>query len=135
MTLLTDLAQFCGTIDYHATTIRGPRFVCTDGMLHLAETAGAYWLLDAVASYQGSGLDQACDGFQLWQLRKLNDKCQNAAELTCWRDTPTAHTKPVIRQLIPYTDFPFDELGPDSFQFFVEGTWADRIVALLKSEH
>lgn len=134
MTLSTDLAQFCGTMEYHATTLRGQRFVCTDGMLHLAETAGAYWLLDIVASYQGHRLDRACDGFQLWQIRKLAKHCKNDAEVTCWRDTPTSDTKPAVRQLIPYTDFPFDELG-DSFQFYACGSSADRVVVMLKSEY
>ena len=134
MTLSTDLAQFCGSMEYHATTLRGDTFVCTDGMMHLAETAGAYWLLDAVSSHQSHQLDLACDGFQLWQLRKLGQDRANDAELTCWRDTPTVDTKPVVRQLIPYTDFPFDELG-ETFQFYACGLIADRVVAMLKSEY
>ena len=134
MTRSIDLEQFTGSFDYHSTTLRGQKFVCTDGMLHLAEVAGAYWLLDAVSSYQSSRLDRACEGFQVWQLRKLPDSCKNSAELTCWRDTPSDEVKPFVRQLIPYTDFPFDELG-ETFQFYACGTMSERITAMLKSEY
>lgn len=126
------LAQFSGSEHWIAHPLLGTRFVHTDGMDHVAETAGAYWLIDAAASYQGPGLDRVCDGFQVWQLRKLGDTCKNDAELTCWRDTP-GDGKPVIRQLIPFTDFPFD--GSGRFVFWVEGTRSHRWTALLPSEH
>ena len=77
-----------------------------------------------------------CGGFQLWQVRKLPEGSKNAAEVTCWTDTPGANHDRPVQQFIPYTDFPFDAVG-ETFQFYVEGTGrqGDRWVALLKSEH
>ena len=43
-----ELRQFIGTEGYYRL---GPSSVLTDGTKYLADTAGAYWLMDAVASY------------------------------------------------------------------------------------
>jgi len=130
---LLDLSHFTGSMDFHATTLKRERFVATDGMAYVAEECSAYWLLDLAASYQGARLDRACEGFQVWTLRKLPDGCKNAAVAECWRDSGDA--KPVLRQLIPFTDFPFDRLGSETFRFFVEGFGTHRWTALLPSEH
>ena len=42
------LAHFIGTEHYYRLT---PSAVLTDGTKYLAEGAGAFWLMDAVASY------------------------------------------------------------------------------------
>ena len=47
-TLLDNLAQFTGTERYYRIN---RKCVLTDGAKYLAETAGAYWLMDAAASY------------------------------------------------------------------------------------
>ena len=46
--LRDNLAQFTGTERYYRIN---RKCVLTDGAKYLAETAGAYWLMDAAASY------------------------------------------------------------------------------------
>jgi hypothetical protein len=40
-------------------------------------------------------------------IKPANNHC---AFLTCWEDTPKTGDKPVIRQNIPFTDFPLPEI-------------------------
>lgn len=131
-----ELAQFTGTMQYYAMTLLRRRFLATEGMHYVAEAAEAHWLLDLVASYLATKpLNRSCRGFQVWRLRKLGPECQNQAEATCWTDTPDK-SKRVVRQLIPMTDFPFEDVGGE-FIFWVEGlgTPDSPWVALLPSEH
>lgn len=92
---LSDLNYFTGTESYHRLTALA-KFVCTDGVKYVADNAGAYWLIDAIASYQPqlSGED-----FQFWKLVVTGTK----AVLTC---TDGNNETPLISQNIPYTDFP-----------------------------
>ncbi|MCK9598089.1 MAG: hypothetical protein M0R06_03545 [Sphaerochaeta sp.] len=46
------LAQFYGSEQWYKASFGG--VVYTDGVKYLADHAGAYWLIDAVASYQGA---------------------------------------------------------------------------------
>ena len=57
-----DLAFFTGTTQYIRHWSR--RLVFTDGIHFLAERAGAYWLIDLVASYQPLNA-----GRQFWTLK------------------------------------------------------------------
>ena len=60
----TDLNSFCGTTQYF-------RYLCglklTDGVKYLADEAGAYWLLDIIASYQTNPKTRR-EHFQVWEL-------------------------------------------------------------------
>lgn len=47
--LLSDLPQFTGTENYYTFTPFAP-LVLTDGAKYLAENAGAFWLMDIIAS-------------------------------------------------------------------------------------
>jgi len=97
-TLESDLAQFCGTETWwkHWTG----RITFTDGVKFLAEKAGAFWLIDLVASHQTARLRQ--EEFQLWILAVDRDKTPMAVA-TCQADTG----KPLlVRQEIDHTDFP-----------------------------
>jgi hypothetical protein len=87
----SDLAQFIGTTQYFKHWSR--RLVYTDGVQYLAEHAGAYWLIDLVASYQPLGDDR-----QYWTLKIENEKY--TAEC---RDRDN---KVLVRQVIEYSDFP-----------------------------
>lgn len=95
----------------------------TEGVQAMAEQASAYWLIDAIASYQRDKRivrNQMLLEFQLWEL-KLQPEA--GAFLTCKRDS--GDREPVIiRQEIEYTDFPQD------IKLYVEGG-----VLLLPSEH
>ena len=48
-----DLRQFTGTTQWHRWS-KLTELVCTDGAKYLADEAGAYWLLDAIASHQSA---------------------------------------------------------------------------------
>lgn len=45
-----DLSQFIGTTAYHRTFLFNKNLVHTDGVQYFADTAGAYWFLDIVAT-------------------------------------------------------------------------------------
>ena len=93
----SDLCQFIGTVDYHRHWLGS---VYTDGVQYLAEKAGAHWLIDAIFSYRRR------ESFQIWTLKKNDD--DNGAVLTMQEDTG----EPIkVRQKIPYTDFPLDQIS------------------------
>ena len=112
--LQSGLDQFFGTEKWyrHFTGM-----LYTDGIKYLAEQAGAYWLIDAVGSYQPVLQDEE---FQLWRLEVDLEK--STGVLTMRRDTGL---KPLVTQKIPYTDFPLSE-----YEWYVEYN-----VMLLKNEH
>jgi hypothetical protein len=113
-TLLQNLKHFCGTEQYYKHFL-GIRY--TDGVKYLAENAQCYWLIDAIASHQPTAnKNQRLREFQLWFLHVgdthefIKPKAGNKAVLTCWEDTPTSDTKPVVIQQIPFTDFPLPKI-------------------------
>lgn len=98
-----DLAQFTGTENYYQHSLR--RFVYTDGVQHVAETGGAYWLVDAIASYQPKLLtDPMLQQFQHWILEV--DLDNQKAQLICQRDNDDV----VLTQDIEFTDFPLAQI-------------------------
>ena len=83
------------------------RLIYTEGVRQLAEEQGAYWLIDAIASYQ-PGIerrDARLRDFQLWNLKVKDSK----AKLECWADTGPGE-RAVVKQFIEFTDFPEGEL-------------------------
>lgn len=101
-----ELKQFTGDLDRYRHPLN-PKVIYTPGIKHLAERAGAYWLIDVVASYVGTSVMQkaiADDGrlaaLQFWRLDVCGD---HTAIVTCRADSGL---KPVITQVIEYTDFP-----------------------------
>lgn len=96
------LSNCYGTEDYHRLTL-DRNLVCTDGVHYLAENGGAFWLIDAIASYQPQcRKDEMLRDFQIWRLKVADGK----AVLTCERDTNDV----AITQEIEHTDFPLDEI-------------------------
>lgn len=94
------LAHFYGTVDYHRGTFR-PDFFHTDGIDFLANACGSFWLIDAVASYQHRK-EMTGEDFQVWTLHV--DK--RAATLLCTDGDKGGGPVELVRQVIPYTDFP-----------------------------
>ena len=94
------LNNFTGTENYYRYyTLR-----LTDGVKYLAEKANAYWLLDAIYSYQPECMkDEALSYTQFWTLTVNED---NTAVLKCERDTNDV----AFTQNIPYTDFPLKRI-------------------------
>lgn len=81
--------------------------IYTPGVRFLAERGGAYWLLDAIASYFGTPrMDRAIEAdprlveLQFWRLDVHSD---DTAVLSARAD---ADEEPFITQSIPFTDFP-----------------------------
>jgi len=97
---LTTLAQFTGSTRWYGLNDT-TRF--TQGAKYLAENAGAYWLLEAIAlaQCQRSVAEQP---FQLWTLvLEPND----GATLSC----EDGNGNFIYTQWIRYTDFPLPEIS------------------------
>ena len=63
------LAHFIGSMQQHRFSPLS-RLVLTDGVQYLAEKAGAYWLMDIIASYQQKCMkDEMLRDFQIWTLK------------------------------------------------------------------
>jgi hypothetical protein len=95
------IAQANATEAYHRFSSIPGFPVITDGVLALAEAAGCYWLLDIVGSYQSD--KRLCREFQVWKL-EVNLEEQTAV-VTGGNDDAE-----IIRQEIPYTDFPLESV-------------------------
>lgn len=121
------LAGFIGTEAYHRWSILFPNMLLTDGAKYVADNGGAngaYWLMDAIASYQPKlRRQQRLRDFQVWTL-EVKD---GSAVLTCQSDS--GH-KPVVAQKIEYTDFDLPKMV-----LWVEPLDDRRSVILLPSEH
>lgn len=95
-----NLEQFTGSETFYLHSSK--RLSYTEGVKYLADHANAYWLIDAIASYQDSpqiSRDPMLKEIQFWKLRVSND---DSAILTCERDSDDI----ALTQKIEYTDFP-----------------------------
>jgi hypothetical protein len=91
------LSRFTGTeYWYRHGLVRSVLF--TDGAKYVADSAGAYWLLDEIALAQRFEAAVKGEGFQLWRLAVKD----NAATLTC----EDGNGRAVFTKAIPFTDFP-----------------------------
>lgn len=98
----SDLSHFYGTVNYWKSPTPWVPFLYTDGVQHVAEHGGAYWLLDAIGSWQFEQRikqDSSLQDIQFWTLTVNEDQ---SAVLTCERDQDDV----VVVQQIGYTDFP-----------------------------
>ena len=93
----------------------------TDGVKYVAERAGAYWLIDKVATLQLEPKVKA-EEFQAWALKVKDEK----AVLTC----DDGNGNMVYEERIEYTDFPVSEMT-----FWVEMMDELQRCILLPSEH
>jgi hypothetical protein len=111
---------------YHKTIER--HTVATEGVVRFCEDKGAFWLLDAIASWQPKARkDAMLREIQFWRLEVTNGQ----ARLVCARDKGDD----AFEQTIPFTDFP-----DDSARVWVErggtGPGGDELwVVLLPEEH
>lgn len=101
--LLSQLAHFTGTENYIRYSPFFPTML-TDGTAYLAETAGAFWLFDAIASYSTK--------LNAGEFYVAHLQCGGGgAVLTICTDMDEGkHIGVVARQEIEYTDFPLDEI-------------------------
>ena len=107
----SELVQFTGTESYHRWSPLFPRMVLTDGAMFVAKhggTSGAFWLMDAIASWQPKALkNERLRDIQFWKLKVTEKEGRKSAVLTCRADSGE---KPAITQRIEYTDFDLPEI-------------------------
>ena len=94
-----DLSQFTGTEAYYRYSPLFPKVVLTDGAKYLAEEAGAFWLMDCIASH----IPSITDYFAIAQLKK-----EKWWKFTLTDDLPANVT--YAKQAIEFSDFPLDEI-------------------------
>lgn len=99
--LAAQLSQFTGTISYYRLT---SNIVLTDGTRYLADKAGAYWLMSAIASYLPALTDQ--EDFVLAKLQVTRSSNTTSGLLTL--DDGNDHI--LAKQFIEYTDFVLDKI-------------------------
>ena len=92
------LAQFSGSEHWYRHPLTGVLF--TDGAKYVADTAGAYWLLDEIAFAQRSEKAVAAEEFQVWVLSVREDR--TATLMCCDGNDDNA----VFQKELEYTDFP-----------------------------
>lgn len=103
------------------------RLTYTEGVKFVAETCGAHWLIDAIASYQTKpAFDR--HRYQSWILTIPPDGTSEGhpAVLVAIAQTNDGKVR-LARQEIPYTDFPPD-LSP--FTLYADNGRGDRVLML-----
>jgi hypothetical protein len=97
-----DLRNFTGSETFYRHALNR-KVIFTEGAHHVAETGGAFWLLDEIALVQPYDARVAAEEFQVWKLTVRSDR---SAALTC--EDGNGHV--VFTKEIPFTDFPLDEI-------------------------
>ncbi len=103
--LLYHLHSFTGTEQYHRFSPLFNAVVLTDGAKYLADEAGAYWLMDMIASHLGAVPSQENFVIALLTKEGVNEP---GALFTLQDDIPPNNIW--AEQDIEYTDFPLDEI-------------------------
>jgi len=119
-TIARTLKEFKGTSEYYKHLFPGKSpILLTEGCDYIRKELKAYWLFDALLSYQE---DPRLKGikYQIWELQQLKENLN--WQLTCKEDT---RKKPVISQVIKFSDFPLPYIK----------IWVIDKVALLPSEY
>lgn len=98
--LKLELKQFSGGCEFYRNPLYKD-YVYTEGVRHLAERAGAYWLMDYILSYQ---LDPklVVQPFQVWKLVVQDDSGTVTIE--------DGNDNKIATLSLNYTDFPLDEI-------------------------
>ena len=96
--LAASLAQFTGTTRYYRIS---PGHLLTDGTRYLADTAGCYWIMDAVASHLAE------IGTQDWFVL-VRVQVSDGSALMLYED---GNGNEHARQEIPFTDFPLRSIS------------------------
>ncbi len=96
-----ELRHFTGSENWYRHGLNRT-MLYTDGVQHLAERAGAYWLIDEIALAQLIP-SIASQAFQVWQLDVRADR---TASLSC----TDGNCLPVHAKDITFTDFPLESI-------------------------
>ncbi len=106
MKLASELQNFSSSDTFTRWSPLFRRDVLTEGTHYLAEQAGAYWLMDAIASHQHDPLVKAED-FQVWTLQRASIG-GNWSLVATDGDKGDGHVV-LATQAIEYSDFPLPE--------------------------
>ena len=113
--LLGELAHFAGDLNrYRHWT---GTLIFTPGVQHLVERAGAFWLIDLVASWQTDPKVRR-EPFQVWELKVKPDHTAVAA-------ATDGNGNVLASQTIEFTDFPLPSIS----------LWLEDGTLLLPAEH
>ena len=118
--ILANLPNFYRTENYYALSPLFRSFILTDGAKYLADAAGAWWLMDAVASHLGNYKNE---GFVVAKL--LRAKASNGWILRL----EDGNDEVLADQIIEYSNFPLDEI---TLYVIAQD---DRWIVLLPSEY
>ena len=111
------LAGFIGTSTYHLHEIGGLKLRLTDGCDFVRRECNAFWLFDAIVSYQNTR-EVKQNYYQVWRLKKQ----KNGTWLLSCED---GHFNVILKQLIEYSDFPLRKFT----------VWIVNGVAILPGEY
>jgi hypothetical protein len=98
-----DLRNFTGSETFYRHPMNR-KIVFTEGVKYVADTAGAYWLIDELAFAQRYQAKVAAENFQAWKLTVNDD---HSAELRC----EDGNHNFVFEKRIDWTDFPLPEIS------------------------
>jgi hypothetical protein len=115
------LAQATSTEHYWRAFPDNDNFLFTDGVKTMAEMCDAFWLIDAVFSWQCEGKLKD-EGFQVWKLIFQDEEKGDDAILIC----EDGNGRELVRQKIDLTDFPL----PEGIVLYLDGG-----VLMLPSEY
>jgi hypothetical protein len=119
--ILSSLSNFIGTESYYRYI---PPIMLTDGAKALSDAAGAYWLMDVIASWQGEL--KGDKALQVWTIKCEGEGGKRKAVITC----DDGNGRIMARQEIHYTDFPIDE-----YKVYCNTDGDRRWIVLLTSEY
>ena len=98
-----DLRNFCGTETWFRHSLYR-KYLYTEGVQYVAETGGAYWLIDKIFDCQSCIPTLQNQEFCVWTL-KLNEQGEGA-RLTCTDGNETE----LYAENIIFTDFPLTQI-------------------------
>lgn len=117
---MIDLRQFSGgTGQYYKHWLRA---VYTDGMKHVAEKCGAYWLIDLVVSHRNNLAKRlVLSDFPVKVTLEKWETEQKPNGAKCKISYYDENGAPIVftLQTIPYTDFPFERFENNQFTFLL----------------
>lgn len=127
--LRSGLMQFTGTEGYTRASALMRKLVMTDGVKWLAENAGCFWMLDAIASHLITNEKVRREEFQVWRFKRNGPGDSDKHRLTM----SDGNDNIIVTQEIEYSDFPLPEI--ELWLELGEAGDEEVLVLLLPSEH
>ena len=101
------LAMCTGSVEYYRYKFaRNLEIIYTDGINILVEMCKAYWLVDAICSYQRKNIRS--ERFQIWTFERKFYK--NGKEYWLLEMKTDTNATVIIKQKISFSDFPLDDI-------------------------